>query len=583
MTIMRNLRTAATAIGACCLFFVLTVSSTTALAQAGYVHAISGVVSVQRSGAEAAQAKLGDKFDSNTTFRSGASSKVTLKFADGQVVALDADTALRVGRYEYVPGSARVGESTTELIKGEMRFVAGLIGAAKPEAVRVFAGDSIISVHKSGGADFSVMVNPGAQESGYAVVALGEIGVRTPSGPITTIAADQYAPWRAGRTPPLPIPLDAAPATVQAAVAGLLTALLPASTPVSVASASQTVVRTAAAGSPIATGNAELEPAAYVVEIVNAASVRTSSGASAVARVGTTIDAGTTVNTGLNGRLVLKFADGQVVTLGPASALSVDHYQFDPGNPGAGRSALDLVDGAMRVVTGSIHLENKDGVSITAGASIVEILNAGPADFTVVVATRNQEVGIARVSVGEISVSTPYGPIDRIKSDQSNLWGPRTPSTTSAQLATSRAVAQAAVALQLPGLPDNAPVAVTPAARAAAALAEAKQAQAAATADPENAQLRTSAKAAAELAQLASREALAANEAIAAKVIVTTLDNLQPTAGSAAKNIATMLQDLPPTAAGPALAQAPVSPLSVAPIVPTVTPGAGGGCTGSKC
>ena len=584
MMVARSLRGAASALVACWLLLAVSAFSSAAWAQAGYVHEVSGVVSVQGPGAIAVQAKPGDKFEPYTVFRTGTASRLTLKFADGQVVALSVDSALRVGRYEYVPGSARLGASTTELIKGEMRFVAGLIGAANSETVRIVAGDSVISIQKAGGADFVVAVTPDPQEAGHVVVAQGEIAVRTPYGPVARIGADQYAPWRPGRPPPLPLPLAAAPATVQATTAAMLTTLLPARTPVAVASAAQTVVATAAAGAALAAVAAELQPAGYVASVLNAVTIRTRSGGRTAPAVGTTFEPGATFDTGRDGRVVLKFADGQLVVLGPASTLDVAQYQFDPGNPRAGRAALDLTDGAMRIITGAIHMENREGVSITAGASIVDILNSGPADFTVVVATRNQEVGVARVSVGEISVSTPYGPIDRIKSDQSNLWGPSAASTTPAQRAASLAVVQSAATLQLPGLPDNTPVAVAPAARAAAAVAEANQAQTAATANPQNAQLQASAKAAAALAQLASQEAASANEAVAAKVIVTTLDNLQPTTGSAAKNIATMLQDLPPTAAGPALAQAAVAaPLPVAPTIPTVTPGAGGGCLGSGC
>jgi hypothetical protein len=321
-----------------------------------------------------------------------------------------------------------------------------------------------------------------------------------------------------------------------------------------------------------------------VVGLVNAASVRTSSGGSTTAKIGTIIVAGAAVNTGPDGQLVLKFADGQLAVMGPASTLAVSQYQFDPGNPSAGRAALDLTGGVIRIITGAIYAQNREGVSITAGASVIDILNTGAADFTVAAANKGQELGVAQVSLGEIAVSTPNGPIDRIRAGESNAWGTSNTPADSTQLATLRAMVQDAVTLPRSDLPDNAPVAVASAARAAAAGAEAKQAQIAAAANPRNAQLQTSAKAAADLAQLASQEALGANEAIAAKVILTTLDNLQPTAGSAAKNIATMLQDLPPTAAGLALAQAQAAPSQpLAPIVPTVTPGAGGGCTGSRC
>ena len=267
---------------------------------------------------------------------------------------------------------------------------------------------------------------------------------------------------------------------------------------------------------------------------------------------------------------MLKFADGEIVVLGPASVLAVGQYQFDPGNARASRSTIELVDGAMRFITGTIHTENHEGISITAGASIIDILNTGPADFTVVVNNAGREVGVARVALGEISVLTPYGPINKIEANKSSLWGPRTTPESPIPVARGLAVVQATAELQLVALPDNTPVAIAPAARATAATAEAKRAQAAASADPANLQLRAAAQAAAGLANLATQAATAASDA-----------------GIMAKAIATMLQDLPPTSAGPALAQVPAAPATAPgaslPTIPTVTPGAGGGCQGSKC
>lgn len=570
MSVSRSMRESARAIGACCALFAFAAFSSAAWAQAGYVHEISGLASIQREAGTAAAARVGDTFESNTIFHTGTDGKVTLKFADGEVVALSPDSSLRVGRYNYVPGSPRQSGSIVELMKGTMRFVTGQIGEANREEVRIIAGDSMIRILKMGGADFTVVVNPDPREVGAVVVALGEISVRTPYGQITKVEAGQYAPWQPGRSPPPPMPIAAAPAVIQASVAALWSIVLPANTPVAVASAARTAAATATAGPATAAVGGDQRLAGYVDSISNTVSIRKGSGGTATASAGTTFGAGTTFDTGTDGRVVLKFADGEIVVLGPASVLAVGQYQFDPGNARASRSTIELVDGAMRFITGTIHTENHEGISITAGASIIDILNTGPADFTVVVNTVNQEVGVARVALGEISVFTPYGPINKIEADKSNIWGPRKTPESPIPVATELAVVQAAVELQLLGLPDNTPVAVAPAARLAAATAEAKRAQAAASADPANPQLRAAAQAAAGLANLATQAATAASDA-----------------GIMAKAIATMLQDLPPTSAGPALAQVPAAPATAPgaslPTIPTVTPGAGGGCRGSKC
>lgn len=576
MNVIRNLRVPTGALWAGCVLLALAVFSSAAWTQArtdapessatgtggqgGYVHAVSGLVSMQRGAAKAAAARTGDQFEGDTVFRTGPAEKIILKFADGQVIALGPESDLRIGRYHYVANNLAQSSSRLELMRGEMRVVTGLIGAANRDAMHIMAGDSLVRIQKSGGADFTVAVNPDPKEVGHTAVVLGEISVRTPYGPIYKVEAGQYAPWQPGRSPQVPIPLAAAPAVAQASVAGLLTTLLPGNTPVPVEAAAHSA--SLVAGATGAQTAAELDSglAGFVQAVANTVSMIGASSKAETPIVGSTFTPGTTFKTGNDGRVVLKFADGQVVVLGPGSVLTLGQYKFDPSDLKSSNSTLELVNGAMRFISGTIHAENQAGISIAAGASIIDIRGAGPADFTIAVDTKRDEVGVARVALGEISAHTPYGPIDKIKPDQSSLWGPKS-ATTTVPVATGLAVVQAAVSLQQSGLPDNAPAAVVPAAQAAAAAAEAKRAEASAIANPENVRLQATAKAAAELADAATRTAAVTSEAVMARVIASTLEALAP------------------TAAGPALAQAPATPsaLPLAPVVATVTPGAGGG------
>ena len=585
MIVTRNMHSAASAFGACCILLALAAFSSAAWAQArnlreasgansacqgGYVHEVSGTVSIQRAAARAVAAKAGDMFEADTIFRTGADGKAILKFADGQVVALGADSVLRVGQYCYLPGSLGQSSSTLELVKGEMRFVAGLIGVANRDGVRIIAGDSVVRILSPGGADFTVLVNPDPEEVGAIVVALGEVSVHTPYGPIYKVAGGQYVPWQPGRTPPPPMPIAAAPAVTQAAVAALWTTVVPVNTPVVVASAARMAAVVAAANQAQAAASADPRQAGYVDAVASTVSIRSASGKTTNANVGDIFEAGVAFNTGTDGRLVLKFADGQVVVLGPGSVLGVDQYQFDPRDLRASKTAVDLANGVMRYVTGVIHAENDAGVSISAGASLIDILNAGLADFTVMVNTRDQEVGVLAVAAGEISVHTPYGPISKIETGQAASWQPRGGPRLPEPLAAAGADVQAGMAaLSAIALPENTPVVVASAARAAAAIAAASRAEAAASANPANAQLRAAAHAAADEANTASQAAAAAAQAVAATVFASTL------------------AALPATAAGPAQAQvppaAPALPLPVAPITPSVTPGGGGACVGSPC
>ena len=259
MIASKDMHKMARAFGACCALFALAVCSSAAWAQAGYVHEVSGLIAMQRVAAKAlaakaVAAKVGDMFEADTVLRSGADGKVILKFADGQVVALGADSALRVGPYRYVASNLRLSASTIKLMQGEMRFVTGLIGATNLEGTRITAGDSEISIQKPGGADFTVAVNPDTQELRYAVVALGEISVRTRYGRISRIVAGQYGAWQPGQSPLLPMPFAAAPAVIQADVAALWAIVLPANTPVALAPAAQEATELANLGTEAAAG-----------------------------------------------------------------------------------------------------------------------------------------------------------------------------------------------------------------------------------------------------------------------------------------------------------------------------------------
>jgi hypothetical protein len=247
-------------LGVFVLLAVLGSFSIDALAQAGYVHALSGTVFARDASAGRVLLKAGDTFAAGTFFDTGDSGRVVLKFADGQVLVLGPNSTARVDRYRYDPRSIKASSLAIGLVNGSMRFVAGAIAAENREAARVSAGESTIAILSGGGVDFTVVVDTRlSEEVGVAVVTAGEIAVHTPYGPVGRIEADQAVPWRPGRggLPP-PLPLAATPARIQAAVAALQLAALPSSAPVVVDSAA----RAARAAAELETTLAALPPPA---------------------------------------------------------------------------------------------------------------------------------------------------------------------------------------------------------------------------------------------------------------------------------------------------------------------------------
>jgi hypothetical protein len=251
------------------LLLAIAAFSTAAWAQVGYVHGVSCTVSIQRPSGKPMAAKAGDAFAPDTIFRTGIDGNATLRFADGQIVVLSANTVFRVDQYRFDPDNIRQSSSAVTLSKGEMRFVAGVIGANHRDGIRITAGISTISILKPGGADFTVIVNHDPQEAGLVVVAVGEIGVRTPYGVIDKVEPSRFAPWQPGRKLAFPVPVAAAPAVIQAATMALFATVVPPNTPVNVASAADAAMAVASPATAACPAKAEVSAGAGEISIAD--------------------------------------------------------------------------------------------------------------------------------------------------------------------------------------------------------------------------------------------------------------------------------------------------------------------------
>lgn len=420
----------ACAFGLLALLILLTPVSNDALAQAGYVHALSGQASTQDA-AEQTALKVGDVFRFGTSVTTGERGRLVLKLADGQLLALGPDSALRLDRYQYDPQNLKASSSSVGLVRGSMRVVTGSIAVHNRNAVRVSAGSSSIIPSSDKGADFSVVVDTKDGEAGVVAVAAGEIAMNTPSG-ITRVGADQTVPWRAGiEQSPAPMPLAASPAVIQAAVAALQLAALPANTPPEVTAVARAARSEAAAASSV--------PIGYVEAVSGQLSAKRGNNRR-VLKAGDRFAEGTSFETSETGRVALKFTDGMSVRLGAKSSLSVDHYTFNPRDITVSGFEMTLISGSIRVVAGSMASQDPQAAGIKVGGSYLTLLQAGGADFGVVFnpATQAGGIGAAAVTNGEIGVQTPYG-LTRIGVDQTIPWqsgggGPPPPAVVAALL-----------------------------------------------------------------------------------------------------------------------------------------------------
>ena len=88
---------------------------------------------------------------------------------------------------------------------------------------------------------------------------------------------------------------------------------------------------------------------------------------------GQRVESGATIKTGGNGRVVLRFDDGHMISISEGSLFVVTEYKFDPHKPADGNLAVSLLKGGMRAVTGAIGEANKNNVSFKTQVATVGI------------------------------------------------------------------------------------------------------------------------------------------------------------------------------------------------------------------
>jgi hypothetical protein len=133
---------------------------------------VSGTVTVQVGASTPRALRLGDQVNQGDTVVTGASSSVVLKFDDGQVAALTANSRMLVSTYRY-DRTANSGNILLSLVQGGMRAVTGLIGKNSPQAVSYRAATATIGIRgtdvviTTNGKDVVVAVNDGAVSFTY--------------------------------------------------------------------------------------------------------------------------------------------------------------------------------------------------------------------------------------------------------------------------------------------------------------------------------------------------------------------------------------------------------------------------------
>lgn len=157
---------------------------------AATVETASGDVRAGASVASAAAVQVGHRVASGFYVVTGPQARATLRFPDGQAVALNESTELRITEYAFAKDAPARDRSSLELVKGAMRYVSGALAQRSPDAAVVRTRLATAGVR---GTDFMLaLVNPL-----YFQILKGQVSVvnsaGTPlfgPGAIGTVAAD---------------------------------------------------------------------------------------------------------------------------------------------------------------------------------------------------------------------------------------------------------------------------------------------------------------------------------------------------------------------------------------------------------
>lgn len=138
-----------------------------ALAGSAVATSVVGNVQVKTGNAAARPIRQGDEVNQGDTLSTGPASSLVVKFDDGQIAALTANSRMTITAYQYNP-QAGTGNVLLSLIDGGMRAITGLIGRRSPNQVAYRAATATIGIRgtdvtiATAGGDVVVTVTEGA-------------------------------------------------------------------------------------------------------------------------------------------------------------------------------------------------------------------------------------------------------------------------------------------------------------------------------------------------------------------------------------------------------------------------------------
>ncbi|MCR4304276.1 MAG: FecR domain-containing protein [Gallionella sp.] len=345
---------------------------------------------------------------SGTFIKTGDNGSALLKFKDGQTVSMRANSLLQVREYHY--DARRIGNSSIvfSMFKGGMHFVTGQIGLRNKQAFRLLTPNATINIH---GTDFVVAMSG---NSVYSQVLKGRIRMTNAVG-TSIIREGQSAVVASSGSG---VSLLAASAIPSGTFDGLLS--IPAFASVIPARAPAPVVTRAMPGAvtPAQTNDSRI----YAVS----GDVSVAQGKNPAHRVigNEIIVPDTLVQTGDQSAALLKFEDGQVVTMKANSTFHVREYRYDRAHAEKSSVVFSMFKGGMRFITGQISQRRKQSFKLLTPNATIGIRGT---DFLV---TMVDSAMYSEVLAGEIVVTNFAGMAAVAAGHAASLATPKSPAVS---------------------------------------------------------------------------------------------------------------------------------------------------------
>lgn len=117
--------------------------------------------------------------------------------------------------------------------------------------------------------------------------------------------------------------------------------------------------------------------AAFASAVQAAANVASMKGAVRIGNNAVTLNqrivAGSTISTGPGAQVILRFDDGQQVVLNETTSFRITDFRYSESEPRSDRAVFDLLQGALRFITGIIGTRNREVVQLRVSQATIGI------------------------------------------------------------------------------------------------------------------------------------------------------------------------------------------------------------------